>query len=137
MLAAYAAEHPELHAEFQRRVAGQLPANWRAALPVFTPADPAKATRQLSAEVLNALAAKFPELMGGSADLTPSNLTDIKGAKDYQKETPDGRYLRFGVREHGACEKLFFFSQLFICFRLSSPLLIPLPEVTTCWESFR
>jgi transketolase len=50
---------------------------------------------------LNALAPQLSELVGGSADLTPSNLTDFKGAKDFQKATPDGRYFRFGVREHG------------------------------------
>lgn len=100
MFTAYSKEFPELAAEFTRRFTGQLPADWKSALPTFTPADAAKATRQLSAEVLNALAKKCPEIMGGSADLTPSNLTDIKGAKDFQKDTYDGRYLRFGVREH-------------------------------------
>jgi transketolase len=115
MLAAYAAEHPDLHAEFQRRVAGHLPHDWMSALPQFTPADPAKATRQLSAEVLNALAKKIPELIGGSADLTPSNLTDIKGAKDFQKDSCDGRYLRFGVREHGSFFNFFFSSCSLSC----------------------
>src|SRR6185436_19278705 len=49
---------------------------------------------------LNALAAKLPELMGGSADLTPSNNTKFDGAEDFEKESPQGRYVRFGVREH-------------------------------------
>ncbi len=89
VFAAYAQAHPDLAAEYTRRMSGALPADWKSVLPVFTPADPAKATRQLSAEVLNALAVKLPELMGGSADLTPSNLTDLKCSKDFQKVCND------------------------------------------------
>ena len=59
------------------------------------------ATRSASGAVINAIADKFPELMGGSADLTPSNNTQIKSSKDYQSLTPGGRNLHFGVREHG------------------------------------
>ena len=59
------------------------------------------ATRSASGAVINAIADKFPELMGGSADLTPSNNTLIKSSKDYQAATPEGRNLHFGVREHG------------------------------------
>jgi transketolase len=59
------------------------------------------ATRASSGKVLNALAPKLPELMGGSADLTPSNNTLFEQAGDFQKDNPTGRYLRFGVREHG------------------------------------
>lgn len=51
-------------------------------------------------QALNALAPLLPELMGGSADLAPSNITEMKCTGDYQRDTPQGRYLRFGVREH-------------------------------------
>ena len=70
------------------------------ALPRGKPSDPAQATRNHSGLVLNALKDKLPELIGGSADLTPSNMTFLKGVGDYQKATPAGRYIRFGVREH-------------------------------------
>lgn len=112
-LAAYAAAHPDLAAEFSRRMAGELPAGWDAGLPSF-PADPVgRATRQAGEAVLQALAARVPELLGGSADLNPSTLTWIKGGGDFQRPaaTPvpgavggewgyGGRNLHFGVREH-------------------------------------
>lgn len=60
-----------------------------------------EATRQFSEQCLNELAVILPELIGGSADLTPSNLTALKCSGDFQKSSPSGRYLRFGVREHG------------------------------------
>lgn len=63
-------------------------------MPVYTPADKAQATRKFSEIALNALAPLLPELVGGSADLTPSNLTKWKDAHDFQKGTPAGRYLR-------------------------------------------
>ena len=69
--------------------------------PTFTPGVDKKATRACSEAVLNAVAAQCSEVMGGSADLTPSNLTSLKCSKDFQGDTPDGRYIRFGVREHG------------------------------------
>ena len=86
---AYRAAHPDLAGELDRRFTRKLPAGWDAALPVFGPKD-AQATRAASGKVLNALAAKLPELIGGSADLTGSNNTEIKG----------GRNFHFGVREH-------------------------------------
>ena len=89
---AYRAMHGELAAELERRLAGRLPAGWDAALPVFGPKD-AQATRAASGKVLNAIAAKLPELMGGSADLTGSNNTEIKGGRP-------GRNFHYGVREH-------------------------------------
>jgi transketolase len=100
-LARYAVMHPTLAAEFSRRFTGQaeLPAGWEASLPTFTAADKQLATRQSSQLVLNKLCESLPELVGGSADLTPSNLTKAKGALDFQRETPEGRYIRFGVRE--------------------------------------
>jgi len=89
---AYRAAHPDLAAELERRIAGRLPEGWDAALPVFGPKD-AQATRAASGKVLNALAAKLPELIGGSADLTGSNNTEIKGGGA-------GRNFHYGVREH-------------------------------------
>jgi transketolase len=90
--AAYRSANPDLAAELERRLAGRLASGWEAALPVFGPKD-AQATRAASGKVLNAIAAKLPELMGGSADLTGSNNTEIKGGGP-------GRNLHYGVREH-------------------------------------
>jgi transketolase len=86
--------------EFSRRMDSQLPADWAKSLPSF-PAD-AKgiATRVASGQVINAIATELPELMGGSADLTPSNNTWIKEATAFQPGNEIGRYLHFGVREH-------------------------------------
>lgn len=100
-LAGYAAQYPKEAAELQRRLAGKLPQGWEQALPVFDVKAKGDATRNLSGKCLNALAAIIPEMVGGSADLTPSNKTAIKGAIDFQKDSPQGRYIRFGVREHG------------------------------------
>lgn len=101
LFAQYKAAYPQLASEYERRFAGALPADWKKNLPTFTPQDPAKATRQFSELVLNAVAAALPEIVGGSADLTPSNLTKLTMSGDFQKDTPLGRYIRFGVREHG------------------------------------
>ncbi len=99
MLDRYADAHPDLVAEFRRVMAGELPAGWQETpMPMF---DSAIATRAASGMALNALATAVPELLGGSADLTGSNNTDLKGAADVQKGAFNGRYLRFGVREHG------------------------------------
>ena len=99
-LAAYREAYPAEAAQLERSLRGDLPADLDAALPLFA-ADVKNATRNTSGMVINALALVLPELIGGSADLTPSNKTDIKGAKDVQAGQFDGRYLRFGVREHG------------------------------------
>jgi transketolase len=102
LLSEYKSAVPELMAEFERRMNGTLPDNWMAALPRYTPGqDKDKASRNYSQDVINALAPLLPEMMGGSADLTPSNKTNFKGCIDFQADTPHGRYLRFGVREHG------------------------------------
>ncbi|KAJ0392720.1 hypothetical protein P43SY_011975 [Pythium insidiosum] len=101
LFAAYKAAHPELAGDYERRFAGKLPADWKKNLPSFSPSDPAKATRQFSEIALNAVASALPEIVGGSADLTPSNLTKLTMSGDFQKNTPIGRYIRFGVREHG------------------------------------
>ncbi len=98
--AAYRAEYPAEAAQMERILRDELPQDLDAALPVFGP-EVKQATRNTSGMVLNALAPILPELIGGSADLTPSNKTDVKGAKDVQAGQFEGRYLRFGVREHG------------------------------------
>ena len=100
MFAKYAKAYPDLAKEFERRRTGELPTNWRDALPTWTPEDKALATRQSSQLVLNKLCEAIPDLVGGSADLTPSNLTKFRGALDFQMASPEGRYVRFGVREH-------------------------------------
>lgn len=101
MVSAYCKQYPSEGAEVVRRLKGELPKGWESCLPRFKPTDKADATRNLSGKVLNAIAKVVPELIGGSADLTPSNKTALKGAKDFQKGTELGRYFRFGVREHG------------------------------------
>ncbi len=98
---AYKSLHPALGAELSRRLARQFPEGWDADLPIFPPDEKGMATRASSGKVLNAIALKLPELIGGSADLTPSNNTLFEQAGDFQKDNPTGRYLRFGVREHG------------------------------------
>ncbi|HSL96512.1 MAG TPA: transketolase [Thermoleophilia bacterium] len=79
---------------------GELPEGWDADLPTFDPADGAVATRAASGKAINALAPHLPTLMGGSADLAPSNNTVIKDAPAQQAATPEGRNVHFGVREH-------------------------------------
>jgi len=79
---------------------GELPEGWDADLPVFDPADGAVATRAASGKTINALAPHLPTLIGGSADLAPSNNTVIKDAPAQQAATPEGRNFHFGVREH-------------------------------------
>jgi transketolase len=104
---AYRAAHPGLAAEFERTMRRELPEGWEAAIPDLSNAEsggaatakPA-ATRGVSGKVLNALADRIPELVGGSADLGPSNKTDLDGAESLLPATPGGRTLHFGVREH-------------------------------------
>lgn len=106
LLAKYAEKYPAEHADLLRRLRSELPDGWEKALPVYTPADAAVATRKLSETVLSKIESVVPELLGGSADLTGSNLTRWKGATDFQPPANGlgdyaGRYLRYGVREHG------------------------------------
>jgi len=102
MMHNYTKAHPTLASEYKRRFKGELPAGWKKAMPTFSVDEPkALATRQTSAQVLNACASQLSELFGGSADLTPSNLTSLTCSGDFQASTPAGRYIRFGVREHG------------------------------------
>lgn len=101
MFTKYAAKHTELAAQFERRHSNALPAGWKTHLPSYSTDEPkALATRQTSQQVLNACAEQLHELFGGSADLTPSNLTALTCSGDFQKATRAGRYIRFGVREH-------------------------------------
>lgn len=99
-VAAYRAEHPQLAAQWEAALAGRLPDGWQDSLPVFTPGDKI-ATRSASGKVLNALAPLLPTLVGGSADLAPSNNTYLSGLGDLQAGAYAGRNVRFGVREHG------------------------------------
>ncbi len=94
----YRDEYPELAADFERRLAGQLPDGWDATLPSYAVGQDF-ATRQVSQATISVLADTLPGLFGGAADLSESNLTDIKGAGDFSTDEP-GRNLRFGVREH-------------------------------------
>jgi transketolase len=97
---AYRAAFPDLAHELERRLLGRLPDGWDADLPVFGPKD-AQATRAASGKVLNAIAPRLPELVGGSADLTGSNNTALKGSGDFTASDRSARYFHFGVREHG------------------------------------
>ena len=100
-LASYQSAFPAEAAQMKSQLAGELSQDWENELPVF-PADPkGMATRSSSGKTINALAIKLPALMGGSADLAPSNNTLISGSPDFQAATPEGRNMRFGVREHG------------------------------------
>ena len=96
----YRAAHPELAAEFERVMAGELPADLSADMPVFKVGE-SVATRKASNVAMNALAKKLPELVGGSADLAGSNYTDIDGETAMAKGTYGGRIIHFGIREHG------------------------------------
>ena len=98
---AYTKAHPADAMEFGRRMQGDLPGGWQQALPVFTAENGSIASRAASGMVLNALAARVPELYGGSADLSVSNLTTIKDASRFAPDNYAGRNVPFGVREHG------------------------------------
>ena len=97
----YVAAHPELAAEFERRMRGELRAEAATAFPTFDAKSGAVASRASSGVVINAIASAIPELIGGSADLAGSNLTAVKGAPFFTAENPGGRNFEFGIREHG------------------------------------
>jgi transketolase len=97
--AAFAAAHASAAAEFTRRMAGDLPTGWDATLPTFTSDTGAVASRAASGTVLNAIGGAIPELIGGSADLSGSNLPLRKGDQTFMS-TPAARYIHYGVREH-------------------------------------
>lgn len=103
--AVYAQAYPELAAEFQRRMKGELPAHFAQKMSQYIQDLQSKgetlASRKASQNVLNALAPELPELLGGSADLAPSNLTFWKGAQAITSTDASGNYLHYGVREFG------------------------------------
>jgi transketolase len=105
LLESYRSAYPEQYNDLVRRMNGELPSGWKNLFPSYSPADTkAVATRSRSEEVINAITPLLTELIGGSADLTL-----MKCSGDFQKETPQGRYIRFGVREHamaGICNGL-------------------------------
>lgn len=98
-LSAYAKAEPELAVEYQRRINKDLPENWGGGLPVFPADTKGMATRVASHKSINALAGKIPELIGGSADLSPSNNTWMEGFTAFSAEDRTGRNIHFGVRE--------------------------------------
>jgi transketolase len=101
LMESYQAEHAALAESWNRIHAVELPAGLADGLPDFEADEKGLATRASSGQALNALASAIPELIGGSADLTGSNKTDIKGESPFSAENRAGRYLHFGVREHG------------------------------------
>ncbi|WP_414570965.1 transketolase [Nostoc sp. CCY 9925] len=96
----YKAKYAQEAAEFERYVSSKLPDGWDQVLPTYTPEDKGLPTRKHSETCLNKIAAVLPELIGGSADLTHSNLTEIKGKGDFQKGQYQNPNIHFGVREH-------------------------------------
>ena len=101
LAAQYSSRFPLEWNELNGRMGGVLPEAWTDKLPVFAAEEKGMATRAASGQVINAISDTFPQLVGGSADLTPSNNTWIKESSAYQSDNPGGRYLHFGVREHG------------------------------------
>jgi transketolase len=105
LFASYKEKYPQQHADFARRLKGELPEGWQKALTTYTSSDKAVASRKLSETVLEKIHSVIPELLSGSADLTGSNNTRWKDAVDFQPPSTklgdwSGRYLRYGVREH-------------------------------------
>src|SRR3974390_2082947 len=102
LFAAYHSKYPDLATEIDLMQRRELPAGWNSGLPVFPPDTKGIAGRDASGKVLNALAQNIPWLLGGSADLGPSNKTTLtfEGAGDFEPGTPGGRNLHFGIREH-------------------------------------
>ncbi len=91
---------PEKGKDYQRRFKKELPEKWKNVLPKFDSDAKGMATRVASGQALNSIADIVPEVVGGSADLTPSNNTKLKNSSDYSSDNPIGRYIHFGVREH-------------------------------------
>ncbi len=97
---AYTKKYPDLAEELKRRMKGELTSGWEDALPTFPADAKGMATRAASGKVINALAMKLPELIGGSADLTPSNKSWIDDSPSFQAVSLSGRNIHYGVREH-------------------------------------
>ncbi|KAI9784590.1 MAG: Transketolase [Geoglossum umbratile] len=105
LLEKYGQAYRNEYTELKRRMTGDLPEGWEKNLPTYKPSDPAVASRKLSETILTKIHQALPELVGGSADLTGSNLTRWKNAVDFQPPSTklgdwSGRYIRYGVREH-------------------------------------
>ena len=97
---AFRRRQPEAANQWQAFIDGRLPADWESHLPAFSPPEGPIATRAASGTVLNAVATSVTNLIGGSADLAPSNKTFLNGVPEFQKSSYAGRNIRFGVREH-------------------------------------
>ena len=97
----YTASFPELAAELETMEKRDLPAGWDKGIPVFPADAKGLATRESSGQVLNAIAKAVPWVFGGSADLNPSTKTFLKGEEVFTAQTPGGRNIHYGVREHG------------------------------------
>ncbi|MDP9205888.1 MAG: transketolase [Gemmatimonadota bacterium] len=98
---AYKAAHPDVAAELERRLRGDLLDGWEDLIPTFTTENGNVASRAASGVVLNAIAPKIPELVGGAADLSSSTNTIVKGAPSFGPDDHSGRNFHFGIREHG------------------------------------
>jgi transketolase len=102
-LSDYKSRYPDLASQFENAIKGELPAGWDSEVPQFRPEDGSQATRNVSGKVLNAIAAKVPALMGGSADLAPSTKTLIKGTGYFSAQDYAHRNIAWGIREFGMC----------------------------------
>lgn len=101
LFASYEEKYTDEAAELKRRLAGDLASGWEEKIPKFPTDSKGMATRAASGKVINALSSAIPELIGGSADLAPSNKTWLDGSLDFQADQYQGRNFHFGVREHG------------------------------------
>jgi len=101
LFARYREAYPELAATLTAAVNNELPPGWEDALPVFEPSEKGMATRAASGKVLDAILPVIPWLVGGSADLTPSNKTKQAGIQELRRDDFRGRYIHYGIREHG------------------------------------
>ncbi|MDQ2878225.1 MAG: transketolase, partial [Pseudomonadota bacterium] len=101
LYARYKAAHPALATEIEAILSDRLPDGWDADIPTFEADAKGMASRDAGGKVLNAIAPKLPWLLGGSADLSPSTKTDIKGAPSFEPDNYGGTNFHFGVREHG------------------------------------
>jgi transketolase len=99
-LEAYTGKYPDLAADFRRVMLRELPQGWDANLPTFSASDGPMATRVASGKTLEVLGPRLPELMGGSADLSPSTHTNMPGLGSFEPENRAGRNMHFGIREH-------------------------------------
>lgn len=106
LLADYKADHPDQAGQFERTLERRLPENLAAHLPEFPADEKGLATRASSGAVINALAPHLPEWIGGSADLTGSNKTDVKGEGPFTADDRANRYIHFGVREHAMASSM-------------------------------